>query len=50
MNWRVAGAFAPLLAHERDAPSCRAISDLDAGEYGAGNDVPFRYSIRGQAS
>jgi hypothetical protein len=46
----VPGAFASLLAQERDTPSCRANrGDLDAGEYGSGNDVPFHYSICGQA-
>jgi hypothetical protein len=50
MSLRVPAAFASLLAHERDTPSCLAITAiLDAGQYGFGNDESFRYSTFGQA-
>ena len=39
------GAFASLPAQQRDMPKCLAIrGDLDAGEDGSGNDLPFDYA------
>jgi hypothetical protein len=46
----VPGAFASLLAHERDTLSCRATTAIfDAGDYGRGNKVPVIDSSFGQA-
>jgi hypothetical protein len=42
-----AGAFASLLAHDRDTPSCRATAAtvMPASKAPRGDDIPFCFSI-----